>query len=739
MSDTITALTSSKRMAKHVRVDGTIEPYDRAKHFRVETAVLSGIDHLSAFLRWLEQRTGTCLIRGAPRFDCPASDRRRIKADFEDAPRHIIMLDVDGFEPSGDPITDPAHCAREFIMEHLPECFHAASFHWQLSNSAGLPGNERTLKAHLWFWLSTPYDGATLRAWASKATIPVDLAVFDPIQIHYTANPVFEDPNADPIRTRSGFYPAGEGDDENVNLEIDTSDLDIRPHRAGAPGETFAIEDPVWDWMGENWDTFGETGAGALVISCPFEADHSSGQAGDTSTVYFRAGTNGYQQGHFSCLHASCKRANRKGTDFLLAMGYPVFGQLVDISPLDGEAPAAVTGRGIASLPRNRSGGITATWNNISEALGDSDGIGMRLSYDAFLDHILVAADGEEERPLADRDIVEFILRLERLGFNTPSKDTVRDCADATAYKNRMDSGRRWVEGLEWDGVPRVSSFCARYLGVTDTPYSVAVSRYLFTAVAGRLYEPGVKADMVPVLVGPQASGKSSAAAALVPDPRRFFREVSFNEAEADLARRLKGVMIAEVAELSGLRRRDLETIKAVVTRTNDCWVPKYKEFQTSYPRRAVFIGTTNEPEFLADPTGNRRFLPVKVGAIDAPSIHRDRDQLWAEGLNIFKREGVAWAEAQRLAPDAHHDYRVGDTWEERISAWSALQPRSDFTTGEVLAGALGFEAKSIQRKDEMRASNALRHLGWRREKVYRDGRRVNGYRSPAQPVQPPE
>ena len=716
-------------MAKLVRRDLTVEPYARAKHFRVDRFPVNGIAQLSKMLQHLEKQTGACVIRGAPKFDCPANDRRRIKADFEDRPCHIIMLDVDGFSPQGDPIKDPETCIWEFVDTCLPACFHKASFHWQLSNSAGLPGKEQKLKVHLWFWLRTPHDSATLRAWATKEKISVDVAVFDPIQIHYTANPVFEDPTADPIPVRSGFYPADDGDCETVDLEIDVSGLDIRAHRTSPPGETFATEDPVWDWMCENWDTFSETGSGALIISCPFEADHSSGQAGDTSTVYFRAGSNGYREGGFSCKHSSCLGAKRRREDYLLKMGYPLFGALVGLG--------APTAGGVPALQRDRSGAVALTYGNILHVLADPDAGGMRLRYDDFLDCILWAPDDDEERPLVDRDLVEIIRRLERLGFKTPARDTVRACAEAVAFEQKFDSGRRWVAGLVWDGVPRVHQFCARYLGSADTDYMSAVSAYLFTALAGRLFEPGVKADMVPILVGPQAAGKSTAVAALVPDPGRFFREVSFNESEADLARRLKGVMVAELAELSGLRRRDLETIKALISRTNDCWVPKYKESETSYPRRAVFIGTTNEDEFLADPTGDRRFLPVVVGMIDLEAIRRDRDQLWAEGLQLFRRGGVAWEHAQRLAPAVHQDHRITDSWGEAVSGWIAQQTREqgterfEFTTADVLKCALGFDIRLMKKPDEMRASNVIRQLGCQKLKMYRGGRRVNGWTPP--------
>ena len=163
-------------------------------------------------------------------------------------------------------------------------------------------------------------------------------------------------------------------------------------------------------------------------------------------------------------------------------------------------------------------------------------------------------------------------------------------------------------------------------------PYALRYSRHALypcgvyvhvDRVGGRVLEPGIKADMVPILVGPQGCGKSSGVEALSPDPA-FFTEISFAEKDDDLARKMRGRLVAEIGELRGLNTKELESIKAFVTRTHENWIPKYREFATQFPRRPVFVGTTNEDEFLADKTGNRRWLPVEVSKVDVKAIKRD-------------------------------------------------------------------------------------------------------------------
>jgi hypothetical protein len=144
----------------------------------------------------------------------------RIKRIYDDNPKHWVMLDVDNFD-TGDlvPIEEPEKAVQLYIEKVLPECFHSASYHWQLSASAGQPKNKHILKAHIWFWLKTPYDSVQLTAWA-KATSPlIDVAPLRTVQVHYTANPIYKDGMVDPVTRRSGLVRGWL--DDQVDLVID--------------------------------------------------------------------------------------------------------------------------------------------------------------------------------------------------------------------------------------------------------------------------------------------------------------------------------------------------------------------------------------------------------------------------------------------------------------------------------------------------------------------------------------
>jgi len=387
---------------------------------------------------------------------------------------------------------------------------------------------------------------------------------------------------------------------------------------------------------------------------------------------------------------------------------------------------------------RDKEGRILPTTGNIMLAIARPDLIGVHIGYDTFLDELMFAKRVGEWERFTDVEYNRIKCALENhgRGFRPVSRIDVRECVGDIAQRNAFDSARIWLEGLKWDGVPRVDSFLYDYWGAVDTEYTRAVSRYLWTALAGRVMQPGCQADMMPILVGDQGAGKTRCVKALCPSPETFC-EVSFDQKDDDVARRLRGVLVAEVAELRGLGTRDEESIKAFVTRQYENWVPKFKEFRTQFARRVILVGTTNDTEFLGDVTGNRRWLPFNVGARAGRSdedVRPDdaiefRDRLWAEARERFGVEGVMWEQAQELAVFEHGEFMIGHPWEDAIETWlrdysEILIDKIDdeiFLTGpQVLSQALGVTGRYTA-ADGRQLAKVLTKLGFRKTK------RLNG------------
>lgn len=505
--------------------------------------------------------------------------------------------------------------------------------------------------------------------------------------------------------------------------EVATGALSMRKR-----GEHIQVDDPVAVHLEAHELVVGKDREGALIIVCPWEHEHTTGSRGDGSTVWFPAGMNGYDRGHFKCLHGHCE--GRNDSDFFTAVGYVEdVSQDFEIIEVHGQAEP----QRLPPFKRDKQGAIESTIENVAMAVARPDVCGIEIRFDQFRDEIMFSQPGSGAwQPFTDSDYARLRISLERRGFKPIGRELIRDVVLLVAMDHQFDSAITWITGLTWDGVPRVRTFLRDYFGAEDTDYTRAVSTYLWTALAGRVLAPGCKADMVPILVGEQGSGKSTGVAAIAPG-LEFFSEVSFHEKDEDLARKMRGRLVAEIGELRGLHTKELETIKAFITRTHENWIPKYREFAVQFPRRLVFIGTTNKDEFLADETGNRRWLPVRVGAADVKGIVDDRLQLWAEARELYNQVGIEFKQAEMLSAEVHAEHMIQDSWEEVIAVWldeaellTGEKPRTRnfLRVGDVLKGALKFDEKNINRRDELRVGAILRTLGYARKKV-RDSERT--------------
>jgi predicted P-loop ATPase len=227
------------------------------------------------------------------------------------------------------------------------------------------------------------------------------------------------------------------------------------------------------------------------------------------------------------------------------------------------------------------------------------------------------------------------------------------------------------------------------------------------------------------VLIGAQGSRKTSSLQSLVVDPDHY-SELSLLDRDTDSARLMRGKLVCEIGELRGLSKRDLESVKSFITRTHEQWIPKYREFSITFPRRCLMLGTTNQSQFLEDDTGNRRWLPLTVRNFNREAIERDRLQLWAEGAVRFRHAGIAWRDAELLGQARHVAHMVTDSWEVSIERWlgepgtpapgqQPAPPPSErtFHIADVLKGALSMPPQQMNRAAEQRAARVLRGMGF--------------------------
>lgn len=350
-------------------------------------------------------------------------------------------------------------------------------------------------------------------------------------------------------------------------------------------------------------------------------------------------------------------------------------------------------------------------------------------------------------RELVDEDAVrisDWLIRQPCLGWKSQPTVAMMDAALKIACRAvACDPVMDYLDSLKWDGTARLDAMAPTYFGAPDTDYARAVmSKWMLSAVA-RAVRPGCQADHVLILEGNQGAAKGSALRLLAGDAH-FSDSMPHDLASKDAKEHLCGPWIVELGELSGLRRTEVEAVKAFITCRVDRFRPAYGHRTKVHERRCVFAGTTNEAEYLRDPSGNRRFWPVQCTHVDLEALKRDRDQLWAEAYARVQR-GEPWHITDEVLLEAveaeQQARREVDPWHEPIQHF--IRGKRAVTVmelldhlGEEVSGGYGSPgSKTRKLQFDQRAANRvarlLRELGWKRRQATVNGARFWRYEPP--------
>ena len=294
-------------------------------------------------------------------------------------------------------------------------------------------------------------------------------------------------------------------------------------------------------------------------------------------------------------------------------------------------------------------------------------------------------------RLLTEIDIIANTGYMETLG-EYKLKPKIADMVSAikrVADFNRYNPVTEALDKLQWDGLPRLmggavgartfKSFAVRYLGAEDTEINAAfVTRALISAVA-RAYEPGCKVDTMLVLEGGQGKFKSTSLNVLADAiaPGLFTDELS-DPGSKDAGLQMQGRWIIEISELDAFRKSDVSTLKAWLARKEDRFRRPYGKSVENFPRSCIMIGTVNPPEsgYLRDPTGARRWWPIRCGEFDLPLLKEDAVQIWAEARHLYQ-QGAQWYLTDeeevdaRVVQQARYEH---DPWATMIEAYLSRQ-----------------------------------------------------------------
>ena len=323
-------------------------------------------------------------------------------------------------------------------------------------------------------------------------------------------------------------------------------------------------------------------------------------------------------------------------------------------------------------------------------------------------------------RPLEDMDVLALLEYLQKQGLSTATKDTVFNAVLARSGERHFHPVRDYLNGLTWDGTPRIWLWLIDYMGADRSEYVAEVGAMFLISMVARVFEPGCKADHMLVLEGPQNQGKSLACRVLAGE---WFSDnlpaLSVDEVRSSMA--LRGKWLIEIAEMHAMGRAEAAQLKAFVSRQEERYVAKYARLEVTEPRQTVFVGTTNKREYLQDETGGRRFWPVSVSNVDITKLTDARDQLFAESVHLY-RKGVVWwpdgsFEAQHISDEQEGRFEA-DEWQRIVAEWLTGNLTTRTTIGDVGFNALLIDKDQLTPDKQRRITKILERLGWQRRRT---------------------
>lgn len=231
--------------------------------------------------------------------------------------------------------------------------------------------------------------------------------------------------------------------------------------------------------------------------------------------------------------------------------------------------------------------------------------------------------------------------------YGLRSENNINKAIHIIASENGYHPIKQYLESLEWDGEERIKHVMTKYLGVDEDEYSEALMKLLLTAAIKRIYEPGCKYDIMVCTVGGQGAGKST-----------FFRFLAINDDwfsddlkkidDEQVYRKMQGHWFIEMSEMLGtVNAKSIEEIKSFLSRTKETYKVPYEKYPEDRPRQCVFVGTSNDLQFLPfDMTGNRRFAPIMVHPerVEKHILEDEEEaraymvQVWAEAMALYRK-----------------------------------------------------------------------------------------------------
>lgn len=409
-------------------------------------------------------------------------------------------------------------------------------------------------------------------------------------------------------------------------------------------------------------------------------------------------------------------------------------------------------------LEIDKNGKILSTAHNIDKILSNDPRLAGAFRYNVFNNKRYVFKNmpwRTVSRPEAIKNVDYSGVRnyLEVI-YGVTGAMKIDDSLAVAFERNSYHPVREYLTAQIWDGVARVDKLMVEYFGAPDNIYTREAIRKMLVAAVARIFKPGVKFDNALTLIGEQGTYKSTFLKKLGGD---WFSDTFLTVSGKEALEQIQGAWLIEMAELSGLSKHDVESIKHFMSKQVDSFRPAYARTSEDFHRQCVFFGTTNNREFLKDPTGNRRFWPIDVDLDKARKSVREHltqeeiNQIWAEAVHLFRKGETLFlgVDAEKIARKEQREHsevddrqglieeflekRLPADWEDYdtfkrqafyadpLSATDGTVDREYVCTAEIWVECLGKELDQLDRYKSRPINDIMKAIpGWKKSKSTR-------------------
>jgi len=331
--------------------------------------------------------------------------------------------------------------------------------------------------------------------------------------------------------------------------------------------------------------------------------------------------------------------------------------------------------------------------------------------YDEFHDRCFTRWQSDVTQEWSDDHDVKLTRYIQdTIGIHNINDRVVAKACKTHAKDVKRNEPKQWMDQLQWDGIERIHDFMADCMGASENNYVRAVSCDFWIAMVARIFRPGCKFDNMIVLEGSQGVFKSSALNLI---GGNWFSEIHESVQHKDFYLAIQGKLLLEISELGAFSRAEIERIKHVISCADDRFRTPYESTARDHPRSCVFIGTTNEDEYLRDVSGGRRFWPIKVGQIRLDLIKENRNQYFAEAVAKFKAGASWWEVPEMAAKEEQESRRKSDVWESVIECYTDRNGLDEVDIADILVNVLKIDIGKQSKLDQDRVRGALKALKW--------------------------